>query len=304
MCKVPRHFRLPKKQESIRDYADGHRNIDSEFLTFQNLLATELNMLDESKRYCLSLLLKSHDSLRSKYIEELLTHALTPMTFTGEGDVNDIWIGFRDLNVYLDGSKFKLDKYQKDKESFFCSTIENGFGIEVKCTRTNSFDVEPKKGFAIPLSNTDKRYDVNKKRRWSDFYILIKLKEPEDSFDSSKGAVDILSSLNYPESDVEEMFIVPTYMLCKKSNPIKLKVRGHKNPVSLGEVITKAGEININKLRAFTTSISNVDFSSPEAINKLVRNKIVLLLEQHASKVSKYRVDLDDLKRTALKKVT
>lgn len=302
MCKIPRHYRQPKNQESIRDYADAHRAIDSKFLKFQKMLASELNMLDESKRYCLSLLLKSHDSIRSKYIEELLTHALTPMNFTGEGDVNDIWIGFRDLNVNLDGSKFQLDKYEKYKESFFCSTIENGFGIEVKCTRTRSFDVESKKGFAIPLSNTEKSFDVNKKRRWSDFYILIKLKEPEDSFDSSLGAIDILSSLNYPEEDVEEIFIVPTYMFCKKSNPTKLKVRGHKNPVSLGEVITKAGEINVNKLRSFTAPISDVDFSSPEAINKLVRDKIFFLLEQHASKISKYRVDLDDLKRTTLKK--
>lgn len=115
-------------------------------------------------------LITTSDSVRSKYLEERLSMALTPFNHTGEGDVCDIWLSFNpDFNKFkkaLDRNQVKVKKELKErltdeinlegnskakirlksileartKLDYLCYTNDQGIGLEVKVTRRGSRD--------------------------------------------------------------------------------------------------------------------------------------------------------------------
>lgn len=257
----------------------------------EKLVNSKLQDFNLDQKYFLTSLVLANDSVRSKYVEQIISHALTPMNYIGEGDVCDIWLSFADLKKGLKGEPVSDSGVYK--KEFQCMSIENGFGIEVKCTRSNAFDVEPKQGFFIPKKN-EKGFIVEKRNRWSDFYIFVKFRDDAPKLDTTKGPFYNYSNYDIPEDSIEEIYLVPTFMLSSEFKEETRKIGGKDG--TLHDFITKKFVINRRKLKQFVSPLQLPDLREPESINTTIRNAIAKNLIRYRNEFYDYRKKLDDVK--------
>lgn len=250
----------------------------------QAVEANQLRELDDALLSSLYQQLIYNDSCRSKHIEERLSNALSPHNHTGEGDVCDIWISYHnDFSIFYR----KLEASFKDKnniphldkiisDGFFCQSLRQGFGIEVKCSRTGRFPINKTQGEAM-LSRFDKycdpdgdlylslqnRLKISQRNRWSDFYLFV----------------DLNDKLDIPENCIESITLVPTHELddnYKNKDDISVS-----SVQALGKVIYKHDMKNI--IWEDISSINSVVrcgvdsfVSNPICSQKLIERKIKL----------------------------
>lgn len=252
--------------------------------------ANQLRELDDALLSSLYQQFIYSDSCRSKHIEERFSNALSPHNHTGEGDVCDIWISYHN-----DFAEFysKLETSFRDKKNvphldkiindgFFCQSIRQGFGVEVKCSRTGNFPIAKTQGEAI-LSRFDKycdpdkaiylslhtRLKVTESNRWSDFYLFVELND----------------KIDIPENCIESVILVPTYKLDGKHlDKKKLSISKAK---AIGKIV-------------YTRDMDNIDWKNISTINSAIRLGIETFISSDSvsKNIIERKVKLDSIKFT------
>lgn len=158
-------------------------------------------------------------SILAKFIEASIATNCTSGNL-GDDDSSDLYIGYFDSPEGIEcsepfviareelGISVKSKNTLAYSKKYNCKSFENGFSIEVKCTRGNDFNIKQSSAHQILSNGESHALDFN--HRPSDFYLLIDIHKPS-----------VEEIITHPLKAIKNVYLVSTYAIEKylESNP-------------------------------------------------------------------------------------